>query len=393
MKMVFVMNWKSSLLAVGMAALLASCTVGPKYSKPSVPTAPAYSEQPPSGDGWQNAKPSDAVLRGNWWELFGDPALTALEAQVEPSNQTLQVAEANFRQAQAAIKYNRSFLYPTIGVNPSIGRDRISGNSPTGLQGYQYGNFALPLGVSYEPDLWGRVRRSIASAREQFQASAGDLENVKLELHTELALDYYDARGLDAQKQLLDDTVVAYTRALELTQNRYNGGIANKAEVAQAKTQLDQTQAQDMDVSVARSQAEHAIAVLVGQHPEGFHLPGNPLKQEPPAIPIGMPSQLLERRPDIAAAERRMAAANEQIGIARTAFFPELLISATGGLQSGSIVDWFTWPSRYWAVGPQMIQTIFDAGQRRAQVQIAQAAYEATIGNYRQTALTAFQNP
>jgi NodT family efflux transporter outer membrane factor (OMF) lipoprotein len=235
------------------------------------------------------------------------------------------------------------------------------------------------------------VRRSIAAAREQYQAAAADLENVLLELETDLAVDYFEAHALDANKQILDDNVVAFQKAFQLTTNRYNGGLASKAEVAQAQTQLQQTQAEDIDVTSARAQLNHAIAVLIGKNPEGFTLPAQPLNVEPPAVPLGVPSQLLERRPDIAAAERQVAAANEEIGIARTAFFPDLLVSATGGLQAGSIVDWFTWPARYWAVGPQVIQTIFDAGRRRAQVESAQASYDATVANYRQTALAAFQ--
>jgi NodT family efflux transporter outer membrane factor (OMF) lipoprotein len=212
-----------------------------------------------------------------------------------------------------------------------------------------------------------------------------------LELQTELAADYFDARSLDSQKRLLDDTVMAYQKALTLTQNRFNGGVASKAEVAQAQTQLDQTEAQVIEVGVARAQLEHAIAVLAGRVPEGFSLPWHPLKDPPPVIPVGVPSELLERRPDVARTERQVAAANEQIGIARAAFFPDLMIAATGGLASGSIVNWFTWPSRYWAVGPQMVQTIFDAGRRKAQLQTAQAGYDATVANYRQTSLTAFQ--
>ena len=389
------MNLKAALVGAGMAVLLSSCTVGPKYTKPSVPSAPAYTEKPPTTykevAGWTTAQPGDAVIRGNWWELFGDSQLNALEQQVEPANQTLKVAEANFRQARASIKYNRSFLYPTVGAGASISQNRVSGNNPTGFPGRSYADFNLPISVSYDADLWGRVRRAIAASREQFQASAADLENVKLELQTELAVDYFEARSLDAQKQLLDDTVAAYQRALQLTQNRFNGGVASKAEVAQAQTQLNQTQAQQMDIGVARAEYEHAIAVLVGKVPEGYTLMPVPEKKQPPAIPVGVPSQLLQRRPDIAAAERQVAAANEQIGIARSAFFPDLVISATGGFQAGSIVNWFTWPSRYWAVGPQVLQTIFDAGRRRAQLETAEAGYDATVANYRQTALTAFQ--
>jgi NodT family efflux transporter outer membrane factor (OMF) lipoprotein len=389
------MDRKAILTAVGMAALLAGCTVGPKYSKPDVPAAPAYSEQPPASfkevNGWQAAHPKDALIRDKWWEIFGDAQLNALEEQVSLANQTLKVAEANFRQARAAIQIDRAALYPVIGTNPSITQNRISDNNPTRLSGIQYAQFTLPLTVSWDVDFWGRIRRTIANAREQFQASAADLENTKLQLQSELAVDYFEAHSLDAQKQLLDDTVVAYERALQLTKNRYEGGVASKAEVAQAQTQLKQTEAQDIDVGVARAQYEHAVAVLLGKTPEEFKLAVKPLEQEPPKIPTGVPSQLLERRPDIAAAERQVAAANEQIGIAKAAFWPDLLITATGGLQSGSIVSWFAWPSRFWSVGPSVAETIFDAGRRRAQVQSTLAAYDATVANYRQTALTAFQ--
>lgn len=389
------MNLKAGLVVVGAFVLLAGCTVGPKYATPTVPAAPKYTEQPPSTykevAGWTQAQPGDAIIRGKWWELFEDPELNTLEEQVEPANQTLKIAEANFRQARASIQYNRSFLYPTVSAGAGISHNRVSGNNPTGIPGNAYADFILPVSVSYDADLWGRVRRSITASREQFQASAADLENVKLELQTELAVDYFEARSLDAQKQLLDDTAVAYQKALQLTQNRYTGGVASKAEVAQAQTQLNQTEAQDIDIGVARAQFQHAIAVLIGKVPESYSLPTKPLKQQPPAIPISLPSKLLERRPDIAAAERQVAAANEQIGIARSAFFPDLLISATGGLQSGNIVDWFTWPSRYWAVGPQVLETAFDAGRRRAQLETAEAGYDATVANYRQAALTAFQ--
>ncbi|MGA8029395.1 MAG: efflux transporter outer membrane subunit [Bryobacteraceae bacterium] len=389
------MSPRSRVLVLSAAAFLTSCTIGPKYDKPSVPTAPTYSEPAPTNfketDLWKTAQPRDSQIRGRWWELFGDPQLEALEEQVEPANQTLKASEANFRQARAQINLNRTSLYPTVSVSPQITANRISGNNPTGLPGYQYGEFVLPVDVSYDADFWGRIRRTIANAREQFQASAADLENVKLELQTELAVDYFEAHSLDAQKRLLDDTVIAYQKALQLTENRYNGGVASKVEVAQAQTQLDQTQAQDMDLGASRAQFEHAIAVLIGKPPEEFKLAVMPLKEGPPSIPVGVPSQLLQRRPDIAAAERQVAAANEQIGIARAAFFPDLLITATGGFEGSSIVNWLTWPSRYWAVGPQLAETVFDFGRRRAQVEIAQASYEAQVANYRQAALTAFQ--
>jgi NodT family efflux transporter outer membrane factor (OMF) lipoprotein len=381
--------------AVGLLLVSAGCMVGPKYTKPAAPAAPSYSEQPPASfgeaQGWKTAQPSDGTIREKWWETFGDADLNALEEQVIAANQTLKSAEANYRQAQAQIQFNRSNLYPTITAGALITHNRVSGNAPTGLQGSQYGNFELPVSASWEPDLWGRIRRSITAAKEQTQAAAADLENARLILEAELASDYFEARSLDAEKKLLDDTVVAYQKALALTQNRYTGGVASKVEVEQAATQLQQTQAQDIDLGVARAQLEHAMAVLTGRVPEGFHLANEPLTQTPPAVPIGIPSQLLERRPDIAAAERRLAASNEQIGIARAAYYPDLVISATGGLQAGSIVNWFTWPSRFWAAGPQLSQTIWDAGRRRAQVIGAEAAYDAEIATYRQTTLTAFQ--
>lgn len=381
------MNRKAGLAAIGMTLCLASCTVGPKYTKPAVPAAPAYQEL----DGWKTAQPSSGELRGNWWEIFHDLRLSALEEQVAPANQTLKAAYANFIAARANIKFNRAGLYPMIGASPGIAGNRTSSNAPVGLPGNRYGEFTFPFDLSYEVDLWGRIHREIASTREQYQASAADLASVTLELQAELATDYFEARSLDAQKQLLDDTVAAYQKALQLTKNRYQGGIASKVDVAQAQTQLDTAQAEDIDVGVARAEYQHAIAVLTGKTPESFVLPSLPLKETPPTVPVGVPSQLLERRPDIAGAERRMASANEQIGIAQSAFFPQLLISATGGFEGSSIVNWFIWPSRFWAVGPQMLETVFDAGRRRAGIEIAKANYDAAVANYRQTVLTAFQ--
>jgi len=383
------MTRKSLWFVPGFLILLAGCSVGPKYAKPNVPSAPLYTEPPPAG--WKNAQPADAEIKGNWWELFGDRQLNGLEEQVAPANQSLKIAEANFRQARAQIQIARSQLFPTVGTAPSITHNRTSTNSPTGVPGRQFGLFVLPVDVSWDIDFWGRIRHSISSATEQYQASAADLENVKLQLQTELAADYFEARSLDAQKRILDDTVVAYQRALDLTRNRYNGGVASRVEVAQAQTQLNQTEAQAMDVNAARAQFQHAIAVLIGKTPESFTLSPMPLQGPPPVIPAGLPSELLQRRPDIAIAERQVAIANERIGIAQSAFFPDLVLTATGGFSAGSIVNWFTWPSRFWSVGPTLAETIFDAGRRRAQVQITQAAYEATAANYRQTSLVALQ--
>lgn len=389
------MKIQQFVVALAVTVLLVSCSVGPKYATPTVPTAPVYSEQPPQQyeqtQGWKSAQPSDAMVKGKWWEIFGEGELNTLEEQVGPANQTLKISEANYRQARANIQFQRSFRFPTVSAGPSIGSNRLSANIPTGDNGLQYGAFTLPINASFDADLWGRIRKAVESAKEQSQASAADLENVKLELQTELASYYFDIRGLDSQKRLLDDTVVAYQKAYDLTNNRYNGGVASKAEVAQAKTQLNQTQAQEIDLAVQRAQLEHAVAVLTGKLPEGFHVTVAELKNTLPVIPVGIPSQLLERRPDIAASERQVAAANAQIGIAKAAFYPDLVIAAQGGLQAGSFVNWFTWPSRFWSVGPQLAQTIFDAGQRRAQVNISQAAYDAMVASYRQTSLTAFQ--
>jgi NodT family efflux transporter outer membrane factor (OMF) lipoprotein len=389
------MSRRQVVAAFVLTGFLVSCTVGPKYAQPTVPAAPAYGEQPPNqfseSPGWQSARPADALHKGKWWEIFDEPELSALEEQVEPANQSLKIAEANYRQARANIQFQRSFRFPTVSAGAAIGNNRISSHNPTGAAGLQYGFFSLPISASYDADLWGRIRKSIEAAQEQTQASAADLENVKLELQTELASYYFTIRGLDSQKRLLDDTVVAYQKAYDLTNNRYNGGVSSKAEVSQAKAQLNQTQAQAIDLGAQRAQLEHAIAVLTGKPPEGFHVSLAELKDTLPVIPVGIPSELLQRRPDIAASERQVAAANAQIGIAKAAFYPDLVIAAEGGLQSGSFVNWFTWPSRFWGIGPQLAQTIFDAGRRKSQVTISEAAYDATVASYRQTSLTAFQ--
>jgi NodT family efflux transporter outer membrane factor (OMF) lipoprotein len=384
--------WVSAL-----AALLTGCTVGPKYAKPQVPVPPAYSEQPPAsfkeGGGWKPAQPNDAAIRGDWWQTFHDAELDTLERQVDPANQTLKIAQANFDQARTLIKLNRANLYPTISAGPSVSGEHLSAHRPYPILGdTTSADLVIPLDVSYEPDLWGRVRRSIDAARQNAQAAAADLESVRLSLHAELAVDYFEARSLDREKRLLDDTVAAYRKALDFNLNRYTGGLSSKAEVAQARTQVKQAEAEDMDIGVPRAQYEHAIAVLIGRPPEQFQLSYVPMEAEPPAIPVGVPSQLLERRPDIAVAERQAASANQRIGIAKAAFFPDLLLTAEAGLESRSILQWISWPSRFWAVGPQLAETIFDAGRRRAGVQFAETGYDSTVANYRQTVLAAFQS-
>lgn len=392
------MKWKAGFAALVFSTLFTSCMVGPKYTKPNVSVAPAYGEQPPASfkesPEWKRAQPSDAAIRGAWWEMYNEPELSGLEIQVAAANQTVRAAEANFRQARAAVRINRSSFFPSLAVGPSITSNHLSANSPTGsvtARGATFGNFLLPVDLSYEADLWGRIRRAITAAREQYQASAADLENVKLSLQAELAIDYFEARSLDAQRELLDNNIAAFQKAVDLTRNRFNGGLASRAEVAQAETQLHQTEAQRIDIDQARAEYNHAIAVLIGKNPEDYQLAIVPLKRIPPVVPTGVPSQLLERRPDIAIAERQLASANEQIGIAKAAFYPQLVITATGGFQSGSIVNWFTWPSRLWAVGPQLNQTIFDFGRRRAQLEITEAAYDGYIARYRESALTAFR--
>ena len=382
-------------LAVLGAVLLASCTVGPKYVKPSVPMTPAFKEPPPEqfqeSKDWKPAQPSQP-LPAKWWEAFGDPQLNALEEQVVAGNQDLKIAEAHFREARAMIRFNRAAQFPAISVGAGASSIRYSDHQPylpTNLTAT--GNFTLPFDLSYEIDLWGRIRRTVRAAREETQASAADLATATLSVQAELAFDYFELRSADSQEQLLNDTVTAYTSALQLTENRFVGGASPKSDVAQAQTQLETTRAQDTDVGVERAQFEHAIAILLGKPPAEFNLPPTPLNLEPPAVPVGVPSQLLERRPDIAAAERRAEEANEQIGIARAAYFPTVSLGATAGFQGTSISNWFTWPSRLWAVGPSLSQTLFDGGRRRATSDIALANYDAVVAAYRETTLTAFQ--
>jgi NodT family efflux transporter outer membrane factor (OMF) lipoprotein len=382
-------------------AFLNGCMVGPKYSRPTAPVAPGYKEAPPvsfkSEDGWKGGQPSDSQLKGNWWEMFGDPQLNDLEVKVDAANQSLKEADANFRAARANIGFYRANEAPTIGVAPSISAVRDSANQPylskTIVNGGE-GNFTLPLELGYEIDLWGRIHRQVTAAREQAQASAADLANVRLSLHAELAIDYMEVRSADAQIKLLSDTVKAYTAAVTLTTDRFQGGASPLSDVTQARTQLNSARVLETDISVTRAQYEHAIAILIGVPPAEFSLPPLPLNLHPPStpdIPGTLPSQLLERRPDIAATERRMAAANEQIGIAQAAYYPTLSLGALTGLQGTSAANWFTWPSRFWAVGPTLSETLFDAGRRRATRMMATADYDEAVANYRQTTLSAFQ--
>jgi NodT family efflux transporter outer membrane factor (OMF) lipoprotein len=379
--------------------LLAGCTVGPDYKvPPGTPMTVAYKEAPPasykSTAVWNVAQPSDGELRGKWWEMYGDPRLNALEEQVIAANQTLKIAEAHFRQARQLVLVNRAAQFPTLSTGLTVNSVGESSNRPFVITPQPAtGDFVLPLDLSYEVDLWGNIRRTVTAAGEEAQATAADLGTAALSLQAELAVDYFELRAADLQKVILDDNVKTFAAALQLTQNRYNGGDAPESDVTQAETELQTTQAQDTDITLQRAQFEHAIATLIGQPPAAFSLPPLPLPWDlvPPVIPAGLPSQLLERRPDIAAFERRMAEANEQIGIAQAAYYPQVTLSGLAGFEGSSVSSWFNWSSLFWAVGLSMTETLFDAGRRHAVSAAAVASYDATVAGYRQTTLTAFQ--
>ena len=378
---------KLTIFATLAAVLTASCTVGPNYKRPPAPAPVAFREQPP--EGFKQAQPSDALQKGKWWEIYKDPALNALEEQVSVSNQNVLAAEAQYRQAKAAVLVARAGLFPTVTTTPSITGGQTAALVPgTGRVGATY---IAPVGASWEPDLWGNIRRGMTAAATSAQASFADLENARLLFQTELAEDYFQLHGIDSEMDLLRSTESSYMEFLTLTRNRFAGGVASDLDVAQAESQLYSVQSQLIDLGVQRSQLEHAIAILIGKSPADLTIPSAVLTSPPPPIPIGVPSELLERRPDIASSERRVAAANEQIGIAMSAFYPTLTLNGTVGFESTSITSWFTWPSRIWSVGPTLAQTLFDAGRRKAIVVEEQAAYDSTVAAYRQTVLTAFQ--
>ena len=383
------MRISSSICFVSML-FLAGCTVGPNYRRPAAEVPATYKEV----GNWRPAQPNDQNLGGNWWELFQDSQLNSLELQIEVSNQNLKAAQAQYTQARALVRYSRADLFPTVSVNPSATRTKTSSRRPPPnsiFNGITTNDFQIPFELSYQIDVWGRVRRTVESYRDQAQASAADLATVNLSLHSQLALYYFQARLLDAEEQLLNSTVTQYEQALELIESRYAGGIASDVEVQQARTQLETTRAQAIDVGVARAQYEHAVAVLVGKPPAEFSLPPLPLTMPPPSIPVALPSELLERRPDIAAAERRMAAANAQIGVAKAAYYPNISLGAAGGFESSAITTLVSGPSVLWSAGPSAALTLFDVGRRRAASDQAIAAYDQAVANYRQTVLTGFQ--
>ena len=380
---------RTILAATIMLSMLTACTVGPNYVKPTVETPASYKENA----GWKVAQPKDDTLRGTWWEIFNDPQLNALEAQLDISNQNVAAAEAQFREARALVQATRAAYFPTVTVGIGVTRSRRSSTISTGPSTSKNAvtEYSLPVDVSWELDVWGRIRRAVESSQANAQASAADLETARLSARTELAQDYFQLRSLDTQKQLLDAAVADFEKSLELTNNRYNAGVASRADVLQAETQLKTTQAQAIDVGVQRAQLEHAVALLIGKPASTVSLPPAPLTVVPPTIPVGIPSEILERRPDIAAAERRVAAANAQIGVAEAAFYPTVSLQASGGFESSSLSKWLSWPSRFWSVGPAISETVFDGGLRRAQSDQARAAYDANVALYRETVLAGFQ--
>ncbi|MGC9951701.1 MAG: efflux transporter outer membrane subunit [Bryobacteraceae bacterium] len=370
-----------------------ACMVGPNYKRPAAPSAAAYKE--PLPDGWKEAQPSDAALKGKWWEIYNDPQLNALEEQVSISNQNVLVAEANFRAARYAVGVARAGLFPTVSVSPSIATSRSSGGFVSGglvsASPSIVTTYTAPASASWTADIWGSVRRGVRASQATAQADFALLENARLSYQSELAEDYFELHGTDGDIDLLSTTVKSYEDYLKLTQDRYKSGVASGGDVALAQTQLDTTRAQLIDLGVARAQFEHAIAILTGKPPEAVTIAAELLKTPPPAVPVAVPSALLERRPDIAAAERTVAAANEQIGIAVAAYYPTLTLSASGGFEATNIAKWFSLPSRFWSLGAGMSEVVFEGGKRRAQVHMTEAQYDSTVAAYRQSVLTAFQ--
>ncbi|WP_321903960.1 efflux transporter outer membrane subunit [Paraburkholderia tropica] len=388
-----------ALCIVGVSALVAGCKVGPDYVRPTAQVAATYKETDADakaldGTGWALAQPADGAPRGAWWQIYGDTELDALETRVAEANQNVQAAQARFRAARANVAQQRSSFFPVVTAGGDFSRARTSENlAYTSKAGRTINDYSVGLDATWEPDVWGRVARGVESARANAQASAADMQAVLLSMQAELATDYFELRGIDRERQLLDDTLAAYRESLALTQHRYDGGIATDADVGQAQTQLQTTEAQAIDLGVQRAQLEHAIAILTGQPPSTFTLavlPGAPLSAQPFASPPGVPSTLLERRPDIAAAERRVAAANAQVGVATAAFFPSLMLAVTGGLEATNYSQWLVAPARFWSLGPALAGTLLDFGGREAVRDEARAQYDASVAQYRQTVLDAF---
>jgi NodT family efflux transporter outer membrane factor (OMF) lipoprotein len=378
--------WPAVLLA-----LLAGCAAGPDYRRPVTPIEEAFKETPA---GWKQAEPRDEIERGKWWQIFGDARLGDLIEKIDVSNQTLAASEAQYRQALAALGVSRAARFPSVDANVDVTRSRSPGSTIGGTTaGRSFTTYSGDLSATWEVDLWGRVRRGVESSEASARASAADVGAARLSLQAQLATSYFQLRSLDAQSRLFDDTTAALARSLELTENRYKAGVAAKADVVQADAQLKSTRVQALDLGVQRAQLEHAIAVLTGVAPAQLAIaPIDPYEMRVPEIAPGLPSALLERRPDVAAAERRVAASNAQIGVAESAFFPQLTLSASYGVRSLDTATLFSAPARFWSIGPALAQSIFDAGLRRAQTDQAIAAYDAAVANYRQVTLSAFQD-
>lgn len=402
-------SFRGLSLVVGLIALSA-CNPAPHYARPTTPTPPSYKEAPPSEykevAGWKIADPGDDKIRPKWWEMYNDPGLNEIEEQVQISNQSIAAAEANFRAARAVVVQARASLFPTVTTSPSVTNSRISSargaiassgagtataSSAGGLGTGVFTTYQLPIDISYTVDLWHKVRNNIEANAFAAQASAADVATALLSTQAEVAQDYFQVRELDQQRAVLADTIRNYQQALELTTTLYRAGLDSDEDVAQAKTQLDTTTAQATDLSVTRAQYEHAIATLIGKPASEFSLSVGTFTPKPPEVPVAVPSKLLERRPDIASMERQVASANAKIGVAKAAYYPNLSLSAALGFESTDATTWFSWPSRFWSIGPSLAQTLFDAGARRAATEQAQATYDAAVANYRQTVLTDFQ--
>jgi NodT family efflux transporter outer membrane factor (OMF) lipoprotein len=379
-------NWQLPAFA---CLFCSACAIGPKYQQPAIAQTPVAYKEFAGNDQWKMATPSDTLMKGKWWEIFGDPELNKLEELVNIDNQNVKQAEAQFRQARAIVQANHANYYPIIGSTPAITQSdagRFASRAPgTGS------TFSLPFSATWEPDLWGRVRLSVDNAVDNAQVSAADLENARLSAQALLATDYFLVAGADMQQAVLHDTIEAYEKNLQLTMNRFNGGVASKSDVTLAQTQLLGAQAQSTDLRITRAQDEHAIAMLTGQPPSAVEIPVLKVNSPPPQIPTALPSTLLERRPDIAANERQVAAANANIGIAQTAYYPTLTLSASAGFLTSALQDLINWGARTWSAGPSLSETLFDFGRRGAQVENARAAYDETVAAYRQTVLAAFQ--
>ena len=379
--------------AILAAYALGGCMVGPNYKAPAVPAPPAYSDDGHNGD-WAAARPADTTDRGAWWSIYQDAELNDLEQRCASANQSIAAALHAYEQAHDVVRINRAALYPTVSIGASASRNRISSTTPLKAAGtaQDYWEFLIPLSISWEPDFWGGVRRQIESTAASAQASAADLADTRLSLQGMLAVTFFQLRGLDLQAQLLRATLDTYTQSLQLTQALRKGGLATDIDVEEAQAQLEQTRAQLIDLGEQRAQYEHAIALLVGEPATGFHIAQRPLAGDPPPVPTGVPSELLQRRPDVAAAERRVAAANALIGVAKAAYYPNITLGATGSVESSSITKLFNSGSAQWNAGTSTSELIYDAGRRKAQVDYAVAQREQATALYREQVLSAFRD-